>query len=155
MPKLQQQAAKMTRHAWEGLMCTAAFVPEEKRDWVPQGKARTLHDILAECAVLPGRWHTFLLGNDPLPPPDREGYERAKAELNTLEKIRAAGDAAIARLCEQIEAIPDDRLDEERAMPWGQTMTLADRLFICYWNLTYHDGQVNYLQMLLGDTEMH
>jgi uncharacterized damage-inducible protein DinB len=155
MPKLQQQAAKMTREAWERLTRTAAFVPEEKRDWVPQGKARTLHDILAECAVLPGRWHTLLLGNEPLPPPDRAGYERAKAELKTLDKIKAAGDETIARLCEQIEAIPDERLDEERAMPWGQTMTVADRLFICYWNLTYHDGQVNYLQMLLGDTEMH
>ena len=40
MPKLQQQAAKMTREAWEGLIRTAAFVPEEKRDWVPLGKAR-------------------------------------------------------------------------------------------------------------------
>lgn len=155
MPRLQQQAAKMTRAAWEGLMRTAAFVPEEKRDWVPQGKARTLHDILAECAVLPGRWHALLLGNEELPPPDREGYERAKAALNTLDKIKAAGDAGIAQLCQLIEAVPDERLEETRAMPWGGTMTLADRLFICYWNLTYHDGQVNFLQMLLGDTEMH
>jgi uncharacterized damage-inducible protein DinB len=77
------------------------------------------------------------------------------AELNTLEKIKAAGDARIARLCQLIEAVPDERLEETRAMPWGGTMTLADRLFICYWNLTYHDGQVNYLQRLLGDTEMH
>jgi hypothetical protein len=114
MPKLQQQAAKMTREAWEGLMRTAAFVPEEKRDWVPQGKARTLHDILAACAVLPVRWHALLLGNEPLPPPDREGYERAKAELNTLEKIKAAGDPAIERLCQLIEAVPDERLEETR-----------------------------------------
>ena len=54
-----------------------------------------------------------------------------------------------------IEAVPDQRLEETRAMPWGATMTLADRLFICYWNLTYHNGQVNYLQLLLGDIEMH
>src|SRR5438270_13923316 len=154
MPRLQQQVAKMTREAWEGLMRTAAFVPEEKRDWVPQGKARTLHDILVECAVLPGRY-ALLLGNEELPPPDREGYERAKAALNTLEKIKAAGDPAIALLCQLIEAVPDERLDETRAMPWGGTMTLADRLFICYWNLTYHNGQVNYLQLLVGDVEMH
>src|SRR5690349_19823980 len=104
MPGIQQQAARMTRTAWERLMRTAAFVPEEKRDWVPQGKARTLHDIMAECAVLPGRWHAHLLGNEELPPPDREGYERAKAESDTLEKIRTAGDPAIARLCQMIEA---------------------------------------------------
>ncbi len=131
MPRIQQQAAKMTRTAWEGLMRTAEFVPEEKRGWVPQGKARTLHDILSECALAPGRWHAALLGNEELPPLDREEYERAKAELNTLGKIKAAGDPAIARLCQLIEAVPDERLDETRAMPWGGTMTLADRLFIC------------------------
>jgi hypothetical protein len=32
---------------------------------------------------------------------------------------------------------------------------MADILFACYWNLTYHCGQVNYIQMLLGDTDMH
>jgi hypothetical protein len=32
---------------------------------------------------------------------------------------------------------------------------MADMLFMGYWNLTYHMGQVNYIQMLLGDTEMH
>jgi uncharacterized damage-inducible protein DinB len=155
MPTIQQQVARMTRESWEGLVRTAEFVPQEKRDWVPQGKARTLHDILAECALLPGKWHVLLLGTDELPPPDRDEYERAKAELNTLDKIKAAGDPAIARLCELIEAVPDERLEETRQMPWGGTMTLADRLFICYWNLTYHCGQVNYLQMLLGDIEMH
>jgi len=155
MAKLQEQAAKMTREAWEGLLRTAAFVPEGKRDWVPQGKARTLHDILAECAMVPGRWHAALLGNEPPPPFDREEYERAKAELNTLEKIQAAGDRTIARLCQLIEAIPDERLEKARAMPWGGTMTLADRRFIGHWNLTCHHGQVNYLKLLLGDIEMH
>src|SRR5438105_5015336 len=105
MTALQQQAAKMTRAAWDGLMRTAAFVPDEKRDWVPQGKARTLYDFLAECAAAPSRWHAALLGDEELPPFDREEYNRARAELNTLEKIKAAGDAAVARLCQLIEAV--------------------------------------------------
>ena len=30
--------------------------------------------------------------------------------------------------------------------------TTADLLFLAYWNLVYHTGQINYLQTMLGDT---
>jgi hypothetical protein len=35
------------------------------------------------------------------------------------------------------------------------TVSLADVCFLHYWNTVYHLGQVNYLQTLLGDREMH
>ena len=155
MPTLQQQAALMTRDAWVQMVRTAPFVPEDKWDWVPMGAARSLQDILAECALLPGSWHASLLGSEGSPLRYPQEYARAKAELDTLEKIRAVGDPGIEHLCQLIEAVPDSDLDQSREMPWGGTMTLADRIFICYWNLVYHYGQVNYLQMMLGDTAMH
>jgi hypothetical protein len=37
----------------------------------------------------------------------------------------------------------------------GFTVTTADVLFMAYQNTVYHTGQINYVQMLLGDTEMH
>src|SRR5947209_1851744 len=154
MPTVQQQAARLTRQAWDGLMRTAEFVPIEKRDWVPQGKARTFYDFVAECAVM-ADWGAAFLQTGEFPPFDQDAYKRALAELNTLEKIKGAGEPAIAKLCAAIEAVPDAKLDETRQMPWGMTMTIADLLFMGYWNMCYHWGQVNYVQMLLGDTEMH
>jgi hypothetical protein len=154
MVTVQQQAARLTRQAWEGLMKTAEFVPADKRDWVPQGKARTPYDFLAECAVM-ADWGAQVVETGEFPPFDREAYERAKAGLDTLEKIKAAGEPAIARLCAAIEKTPDAVLDESRPMPWGMNMTVADILFMGYWNMVYHWGQANYVQMLLGDTEMH
>jgi DinB superfamily len=151
---VQQQAARLTRQAWEGLLRTAEFVPVEKRDWVPQGKARTFYDFMAECALV-SDWGAAFFQTGKFPPHDPEAYSRARAELDTLEKIKAAGDPAIERLCAAIEAIPDAKLAESHDLPWGMTMTMADMLFMGYWNLTYHMGQVNYIQMLLGDTEMH
>lgn len=32
---------------------------------------------------------------------------------------------------------------------------MADVLFLHSWNLTYHLGQINQLQLMLGDREMH
>ena len=154
MPTVQQQAARLTRQAWDGLLRTAAFVPEDKREWVPLGKARTFHDFVAECAVM-ADWSAGFLQTGTFPPFDREAYERAKAELNTLDKIKSAGEPAIERLCAAIEAVPDSKLDESHQMPWGMAMTTGDLLFLGYWNMVYHWGQVNYIQMLLGDTEMH
>lgn len=154
MITVQQQAARMTRQAWDGLLGTAEFVPEEKRDWVPQGKARTFHDYMAECVVLTD-WGRALIQTGEFGAFDPEAYARAKAELNTLDKIKVAGAAAIERLCAAIEAFPEARLEETKQMPWGQNQTYADILFMTYWNMVYHWGQVNYVQMMLGDTEMH
>jgi hypothetical protein len=154
VPTLQQQAARMTREAWEGLLRTAAFVPEDRRNWVPQGKARTMHDFVAECAVI-ADWGASFFDTMEIAPFDLQAYERAKAELDTLDKIHSVGEAAITRLCQAIEAVPDAKLELSHSMPWGMTMTTADMLFMGYWNIVYHTGQVNYVQMMLGDTEMH
>src|SRR5262249_45005288 len=134
---------------------TAPFVPEDNWNWVPMGAARSLQDILAECALLPDTWHASLLEGPEAPLRYPADFQGEKAKLDTLDKIRAVGDPAVERLCRQIEALPDPDLDETRDMPWGQSMTVADRIFICYWNTVYHYGQVNYIQMMLGDTQMH
>jgi len=34
-------------------------------------------------------------------------------------------------------------------------MTMADVLMLQRWNLTYHLGQINQIQLMLGDAEMH
>ena len=154
MITIQQQAARMTRQAWEGLLRTAEFMPEDRREWVPQGKARTFHDYMAECVVM-ADWGRELIETGEFGAFDPEAYARAKAELNTLDKIKAAGAPAIERLIAAIEAFPDARLEETKQMPWGFTQTYADMLFNAYWNMVYHWGQVNYVQMMLGDTDMH
>jgi hypothetical protein len=53
--------------------------------------------------------------------------------------------------------VSDADLDVEHPLPWNADakMTTADMMFFPYWNLVYHVGQINYIQLLLGDTEMH
>lgn len=60
-------------------------------------------------------------------------------------------------LCSLIAAFPDEKLDEEVTLPvgGGMVLTMAEVLGVHYWNLVYHQGQVNYIQTLLGDREMH
>ncbi|MEZ5163605.1 MAG: hypothetical protein R2688_07600 [Fimbriimonadaceae bacterium] len=60
-------------------------------------------------------------------------------------------------LCNLIAEFPDDQLENEVTLPFGggMTITMADVLSIHYWNTVYHQGQVNFIQMLLGDGDMH
>lgn len=50
--------------------------------------------------------------------------------------------------------MPDARLAEVQPHPMdpSRQVTTADLLFLAYWNLVYHTGQINYLQTMLGDT---
>jgi hypothetical protein len=42
-------------------------------------------------------------------------------------------------------------------MPFGGgvVMTMADILSLPSWNMVYHLGQINQIQLMLGDREMH
>lgn len=77
--------------------------------------------------------------------------------FDTVEKCVVALRESTSSLCRAIANFPDESLEWELTMPWGggMTMTMADVLGLPAWNATYHLGQINQIQMLLGDAEMH
>ena len=58
--------------------------------------------------------------------------------LENTQKVAAA-----------IRAMPDDALAIEIHMPWG-VQTLGAILAYPNWNMTYHEGQINYIASMLG-----
>ena len=159
---LQQQAARMTRQALDALFSAARHVPADRRDWVPMGEARTVQGLLAECALTTpfyiaaqGTVAEFLTVV-----PDEETRElwhrRTARAQGTLEGAEAVAQETFAELCQSLEAVPDARLSQVHPHPMdpNKQATGADLLFLTYWNLVYHTGQINYLQMMLGDTEL-
>ena len=162
MANLQQQASRMTRQALASLFSAARHVPEDKRDWVPMKDARTVQDLLAECALTTlfyiaaaqgkmAEFATFVPDE-----PAKELWQKRRLEaFKTLEGSEAVAQETFAELCQVLEAVPDGRLDEFQPHPMdpSKQATTADLLFLAYWNLVYHTGQINYLQTLLGDTE--
>src|SRR5438046_3053896 len=120
-------------------------IPEDKRNWKPEGKARTALDQIAECALLNGNtaeliqtrtWvqHSF------------EDFLRAKAEAaaQDWERLHALLQENTNRVVAVIRAVPDDALSVEIELPWGKS-TLAEIISYPYWNMTYHLGQINYI----------
>lgn len=138
---------------------TAITVPEDKRDWVPMGDARSVKAQLEELATV----HIFvvpILRTGEAPPITDEQKEliRERTErFDTFDKLIEGAKEGARLTAEAIRAVPDRKLDDVITLHsrGGIRRTMYEMVARPYWNLCYHEGQINYIQMLLGDTEMH
>jgi uncharacterized damage-inducible protein DinB len=81
---------------------------------------------------------------------DFSEYESKKAELaKDWNAVKALLDENTPKAVAAIKATPDEDLGIEVMMPWGP-MTLAQIISYPYWNMSYHEGQINYIASMLG-----
>lgn len=157
--RYQEQVVRATQKALDDVIRAAEAVPAEKLDWSPGGAARTVLNQMQEIAVS-GDWFVPILRDRKVPSFDEHALRESRrlmAQNDTLEKCVAAARAGTSALCQQIAAFPSEMLEEELTMPFGGGMrlTMADIMLLHRDNMVYHTGQINYVQLLLGDREMH
>ena len=146
---LQEFLAEATQKAAADLEAAVLRVPEDKRSWSPMDKARTALDQAAECAMLNG-FGAELITTRVWSMNDFGAYQQAKAELaKDWNAVKALLDENTPKLIAAIKAAPDADLGVEIPMPWGSE-SLAKVLAYPYWNMSYHEGQINYIASMLG-----
>ncbi|MBV9852843.1 MAG: DinB family protein [Armatimonadetes bacterium] len=159
MPTLQQQAVHLTQEALAALFRTARHVPVDKYHWSPMGEARAAQNQVAECALTPMVYLSLLDGHpmDFSDPAVRRHGEQMMSALDTVDAAEAAAQEQYARLYTRIESLSDADLTRTVRLPFGggRDVPIADIIFFAYQNIVYHTGQINYLQLMLGDKEMH
>lgn len=147
--KLQNVIAASTQNATDELIKAFLNLPEDKRGWSPDEKARTPIHQLAECAILNGS--TALLISSKTWP--ETGYEAYMTEMKRLSESWQLVEPVLlqntATLIAAIEGVPDSELEVAINMPWGAKST-HEVIQYPYWNMTYHLGQVNYIASILG-----
>lgn len=159
--RYQDRLSETTLKTMEILFRTARAVPEDKLTWKPLDRGRSVLDQLQECAQAP-RFYLAILNSKALLNFDEKARRQARAERagwDTLEACERRCQEATRQLCEAI----CDLTDEDLAMtftvpgPEGQPrqVTLADFAEAHRNNMTYHIGQINYIQTLYGDFESH
>ena len=159
MPIIPQQAVHLTQEALDGLFRAARHLPADKYHWSPMGEARTAQSQVAECALTP-LLYLSLLDGTPMnmgDPAVRARADAMMASLDTVEAAEAASQAHYPGFYARIEALTDADLTRTVHMPFrgGFEVPVADFLFYAYQNIVYHTGQINYLQTMLGDREIH
>ncbi len=153
------QLVKQTQKAVDDVCRSAAAVPLDKGDWSLGGAARSTLSQMQEIATQ-AKWFLPIIRERKVPEFDRHAIEEAKRlreSFDSIEKCSEAARESIVELCQAISDFPEDRLDEEITLPFGGgvTMTMADVLALPHWNMVYHLGQINQIQLVLGDREMH
>lgn len=149
---------KTTMKALDDVCRAARAVPADKQQWSPQGDARSTLDQMREIA-LQTPWFVRLLREKAPPEVHDETIRASMARTQgfTVEECVEAARRALPELCAAIEAVTDAELEQEIDMPFGggMRMTIADVVLLPSWNMTYHLGQINFIQLMLGDKKMH
>ncbi|MCL6623356.1 MAG: hypothetical protein K6T17_01910 [Fimbriimonadales bacterium] len=151
---------RQLKRAVDDLFRSVRAMPGEKITWQTSETARTPLDILQECA-LSLKWPQSILGNkQPTFDLPEEEFQKIQAERARLTSVDACEETARKNLAETIEFIrsyPEDDLDRVISLPFAPNLdlTVAEILASPYWNITYHLGQINYIQTMYGDRENH
>lgn len=159
MTTVNETAATLAQQAADKLVKNLHAMPADKQQWKPPSDGRSAHDQVLECAVMNGMAAKIL--NDQAFPNfetmDWGGmFAKAAAENDTVEKLLGTLEKSTADLIAATKAFPADKLGESVMVPFdGSTRTWAEVIFFPYWNMTYHEGQINYIQLLYGDKEFH
>jgi uncharacterized damage-inducible protein DinB len=155
MPTVQELAVKLNRDAAASLVRNVRAMPDDKAAWQPLEKGRTALSQLQECAVICG-FTIDTLKTHAIAPDFHEAFGRESAQIDTVDKAVARLEERSAALAAAIQAFPDADLDIPVKLPWQEEpASLAELMFMNFWNTVYHVGQVSYIQTLYGDNDMH
>ena len=87
--------------------------------------------------------------------PTPEERDAFAASVSSKAVAKSMLDASAADLCSAIEGLPAEDWMTKVMAPWGMEVTKAN---LCSWSalhMMYHDGQINLIQILNGDHEVH
>jgi hypothetical protein len=150
MASVQEFFVSLTEKAAQDLLTALDNLPEENRMWSPMGEARTALDQVAECALLNGSTAKLLRDRTWGSQSGMDEFFNAKAELAKNEQAcKATLQENLPKIVEAIRSVSDADLAVSVEMPWGP-MTLGQIITYPYWNMSYHEGQINYLASMIA-----
>lgn len=156
--KYHEYVARATQEAFVSAFNYAKAVPADKVDWKPLDAGRSVLDQCRELARCPV-WAVSILRKEP-----QDWSEEAMAKEEaicssyaTVEDCERVCGEELQRFYACIAEIPEEQLAETMFLPFGGGRDYPFHELMDYprWNLTYHLGQIAYIQSLYGDKKMY
>ena len=146
---IQHYIAEQTERVAAALADFVGTTDPTRLTWQPSvsenGQTRSVLDQMAECISVNFRFAALLRGETaPEAPSAPQSAADAQAQI-----VASAGALAAA-----IRGLTDDDLEKPLALPRG-SLPLSRAMLVPFRNMAYHAGQINFIQMLAGDTEFH
>ena len=148
MASIIEMAKGGTMRQAELIVKDTKYIPEEKFAFCPMGCAKTAKDILAEIA----RGNVMLGVAIAQGAPDEEFNKRVE-QASTLDELGKLVIESAEKACQVMDSLSEADLDREVTMPWGASFPISTAILLPAGHMTYHDGQINYIQTLLGDAK--
>ena len=120
----------------------------------PGGVARSPYDFSYEVATVNSRVAMRLRGEEP-PKMDSEGWMTAPEDFKDRAKAVAALKNSVNDLKSAWESLPEDKIHMDLKIPNWDGATPLSMTHMMASHMGYHGGQLNYIQTLHGDAEMH
>jgi hypothetical protein len=142
------------RKASETYLGDLSHIPQDKLNEIPMGVARPPLEFTAECIGFNSFVAKIVSGVEfaRRTPEEREAFFKS---IDTFDKAKAGLEDSVNELVGALSALDDEGLAKEVATPWGATMTAFALAHTAASHMSYHDGQINYIQALYGDGEIH
>ena len=153
---LPQFLAGKIRTAGIALHDAVAKVPEDRLNWHPEtegNKGRDVLDQALECAYL-NEWVAKGYASQQMPAINWDDFKVATDAKRNKSACLAWLQSSTEALAGAIANFPADKLGDPTTDPVhnGKATTWADfAIDLFLWNTVYHEGQVNYIQVLYGD----
>ena len=117
------------------------------------GKSRTIADFVYEVNLVNDHIGMVMRGEEPFVWPDGK-WIFAPASLDSKEKVIKAFEESSDKIIATCEDFTNEEFESTLKVDDGDT-TRAERCRFMAWHVAYHDGQLDFIQALLGDDEMH
>ena len=142
-----------TETACSKLVNDISALDEDKAAGSPDPALRPAIKLLAECGSVNGLLATLVAtGQAEMPTPEQR--EAFYASITTRAEALTVLQDGTAKLYAAIDATPAETWGDTISGPFGPWTRLSAAEFAAL-HMMYHDGQVNSVHLLHGDTEMH
>ena len=144
----------MISRSYDFLVKDLKAIPEEKQNVIFGGCTRTALDMAAECAATNQNMALRLAGT-PKPALSAEENASNRAKFDTQDKALAYLEETTTHLKDVILAMDPDTFCDNDPEFFNGAMSRYSMAELTGIHMMYHTGQLNYIQMLLGDDKVH
>lgn len=129
-------------------------IPEDKWTASLGGCARPASEMTAEVVSILD-WTTDALNGVARTTDEKQLIAEYQARCSTRDGAQAELSRCVPAFVEALKSASDEKLGSMVTAPWGSELPLMMMAHVASSHLWYHDGQLNYMQCLLGDGDYH
>ena len=133
-------------------------IPEDKMLWKPENNGKEALYIGAHIAIANTRQAKIISGGTIEPKPIAElvaWLASKEKEYSSKKQVQDALVKSYATLEDAFSSLDTVDVHKTVMAPWGQEISLVDFLFVPASHMRMHAGQLDYIQLCYGDTNLY